>query len=262
MLGDVVGKPGRKAVADYVPRLRKQYNPELVVANAENAAGGLGITPEIAEHLLDAGVDVLTLGNHTFTKKEISHYLDIEPRIIRPANFPPGVPGRGYSVFTCSTGISIGVINLIGRTFMTPVDDPFRAADAVLKEIRGETRIAIIDMHAKATSEKMAIGWYLNGRATAVLGTHTHVQTSDERILSGGTAYITDIGMVGPRDSVLGLKTDLVIERFLTQIQTRFEAAQGTCIISGVVIDVDPETGRAFGISRISIEEPSDEAVE
>ena len=251
VLGDVVGKPGRKAIADFVPLLRAEHDPEIVIANAENAAGGFGLTPEIAGQLLNAGVDVLTLGNHAWSKKEITEYLEVESRLLRPANFPPGLPGRGFGVFEGASGVRIGVANLIGRTFMVPVEDPFRTADAILKEIHEQTKIAIVDMHAEATSEKVAIGWYLDGRATAVIGTHTHVQTSDERVLPEGTAYITDTGMVGPRDSVLGLRTDLVIERFLTQVQTRIEVASGPYIVNGVIVEADTETGRAVGISRI-----------
>ena len=251
VLGDVVGKPGRRAIADFVPLLRAEHDPEIVIANAENAAGGLGLTPEIACRLLNAGVDVLTLGNHAWSRKEIMEYLEVEPRLLRPANFPPGLPGRGFGVFEGASGARIGVVNLIGRTFMVPVEDPFRAADAILKEIHEQTRTAIVDMHAEATSEKVAIGWYLDGRATAVIGTHTHVQTSDERVLPEGTAYITDTGMVGPRDSVLGLEKDLAIERFLTQVQGRIEVAGGPYIVNGVIVEADAETGRAVGISRI-----------
>jgi len=253
VLGDVVGKPGRRAVADFVPLLRAEHEPEIVIANAENAAGGLGLTPEIAVQLLDSGVDVLTLGNHAWAKKEITEYLNVDRRLLRPANFPPGLPGRGFGVYEGASGVRIGVVNLIGRIFMQPVEDPFRVADAILKEIHDQTRIVVVDMHAEATSEKAAMGWYMNGRVTAVLGTHTHVQTSDERVLPGGTAYITDVGMVGPRDSVLGLRTDLVIERFLTQIQTRFEVATGSCTVNGVVVEADLETGRALSILRINV---------
>ena len=251
VLGDVVGKPGRKAIADIVPLLRAEHNPEIVIANAENAAGGFGLTPEMAGQLLNVGVDVLTLGNHAWSKKEITEYLTIEPRVLRPANFPPGLPGRGFGVFEGASGVRIGVVNLIGRTFMVPVEDPFRTAEAIQKEIRGQTKIIIVDMHAEATSEKVAIGWYLDGRTTAVIGTHTHVQTSDERVLPQGTAYITDTGMVGPRNSVLGLRTELVIERFLTQVQGRIEVASGPYIVNGVIVEADAETGRAMSISRI-----------
>ncbi len=258
MLGDVVGKPGRKAAADLVPYLRDQYNPDFVSANAENAAGGFGLTPETARELFDAGIDALTLGNHSWAKRELADLLKTEPRIIRPANFAPQTPGRGFGVFSGSGGRKIGLLNLVGRTFMMPADDPFRKADAVLQEIHAETRIALVDIHAEATSEKAALGWYLDGRATAVVGTHTHVQTSDERVLPQGTAYITDVGMLGPRDSVLGMKKEHAIERFLTFMRSNFDVAGGPYIFNAVAIIADYETGSALSIKRILIQEETE----
>jgi metallophosphoesterase (TIGR00282 family) len=250
MLGDVVGKPGRATVADLLPGLRDEYSPELVIANGENSAGGLGITKDAADQLLRSGVDVITLGNHTWTKKEVISFIDDETRLLRPANYPPMVPGRGSFVYKTASGLEIGVMSLIGRTFMVPVDDPFRVADEVVAQLRKITPIIFVDMHAEATSEKNAMGWYLDGRVTAVLGTHTHIQTSDERILPQGTAYITDLGMVGPLDSILGLKPQLVINKFLTQMPQKFEVAEGPTLLFGAVVDFRPD-GKATSVTRI-----------
>jgi len=254
-VGDVMGSPGRRALGKLLGDLRSRLDAHLVVANGENAAGGLGITGPTAAAILDSGVDVITLGNHTFTKKDMLAYIQSEPRILRPANYPPGVPGRGWGVFEATTGERVAVANLLGRTFMAPVDCPFRAADAVVAEIGGEPAVLVFDMHAEATSEKAAIGWYLDGRASAVVGTHTHVQTSDERVLPGGTAYITDAGMTGVHDSVLGLDKHQVIERFLTQVTGKFTPAEGPTTLQGVLVEIDPATGRALGIRRLSINE-------
>lgn len=253
MLGDIVGRPGRNAVSQHLPRLIKEHQPEVVIANGENAAGGLGINRNTALPLFDAGVNVITLGNHVWAQQGIEELLDSELRIIRPANLPPGLPGRGFGVFKTKAGNKIGVMNLLGRTFMDPVDDPFRAADAALDEILPETPIIIVDMHAEATSEKAALAWYLDGRASAVLGTHTHIPTCDERVLPNGTAFVTDIGMVGPRDSILGMNVDVIVERFRTQMKQKFEVATGPAILSGVIIDVDNQTGRAASISRVTV---------
>jgi hypothetical protein len=252
MLGDVVGRPGRRTVAQVLPRLREQYSPDLVIANGENSAGGLGITKDTAAALLDAGVEVITLGNHTWQKKDIIPILEEETRLLRPANYPPMVPGRGSFVFKTRTNYEIGVVSLIGRTFMTSVDDPFRAADQIVSQIRSITPIIVVDMHAEATSEKLAMGWYLDGRVTAVIGTHTHVQTSDERILPKGTAYITDVGMVGPTESILGLTPEIVITKFLTQTPQRWEVAGGPTAAMGVVVDFEAD-GKATGIERFNI---------
>ncbi len=253
MLGDLVGKPGRDAAQTMLPTLREMYAPQFVIANGENAAAGLGITPDIAASLLRGGVDVVTLGNHTWSKHGVGDYLDQEARLLRPANYPAGTPGRGCRVYTACDGTRVGVANLMGRTFMEPLDDPFRAADTIMEAFRGQALVTFFDVHGEATSEKMALAHYLNGRASVVVGTHTHVQTADERILSGGTAYLTDVGMCGPQDSILGMNTELVIHRFVTQRPNRFEVAEGPVVLCGVVVDVEPKTGRATHIERIQI---------
>ena len=254
-VGDIQGSAGRRAVSKMLKALRSSVDAHLVIANGENAAGGLGITRPTALALFDAGIDVITLGNHTFAKREVAAYLDEEPRILRPANYPPGVPGRGWGVFRTSRGERACVASLMGRTFMHPIDCPFRTADAIIDEIAGESRVLIVDMHAEATSEKVALGWYLDGRASAVIGTHTHVQTSDERMLPNGTAYITDAGMTGVHDSVLGMDVNSVIERFKTQVTGKFALAEGSARLQGVVIEVDTETGRAMSIERLDVKE-------
>jgi metallophosphoesterase (TIGR00282 family) len=223
--------------------------------NAENAAGGLGLTKPTACALLDAGADALTLGNHSFAKRDLLEYLKNEPRVLRPANYPPGAPGRGWGVFSASDEHKLAVVSLLGRTFMAPIDCPFRALDSVLAEIDADTSTVVVDMHAEATSEKKAMGWYADGRASAVIGTHTHVQTSDEGILPGGTAYITDVGMTGVHDSVLGLDKDSVIQRFLTQVPGKFTLAEGQAMLQGVVVEIDPRTGRAASIERVNVGE-------
>ncbi len=250
MVGDIVGKPGRTAAQEWIPILRRQYDVNFVIANAENAAGGSGITADIADILFQHDVDVITLGNHAWSKREIYPYLDEQLRILRPANFPPGAPGRGYGVFTRG-GTPIAVVSLQARTFMDPVDDPFRAIDRILEEVGKQTRITIIDFHGEATSEKQAFGWYVDGRATAVIGTHTHVQTADERILPKGTAYLTDVGMTGPINSVIGMRVETVLPRFLTLLPTRFEVADGEASLHAVLITVDASTGAATAIERI-----------
>jgi hypothetical protein len=251
VIGDVVGRSGRRAVKENVSSLKKEFKLDFVIANGENAAGGKGITEETARELFTSGVDVLTMGNHVWHKKEAYEYLDRETKIIRPANFPPGVPGLGAAVYDLPGGIKIGVINIEGRIFQQAIDCPFRKADALLLKMREKTRIIIVDFHAEATSEKVAMGWYLSGRVSAVVGTHTHVQTADERILPGGTAYITDLGMTGPMDSVIGVKMDIAIQKFLTQIPQYFEVASGPFQFNGVIIDIDESTGEAVSIERI-----------
>lgn len=250
MIGDIVGRPGRRAVKENVPDIRKEFGISFVIANGENAAGGVGITRETAEELFSYGIDVLTGGNHIWDKKESFEYISGEPRLLRPANYPPGVPGFGYGIFTVGD-CKMAVVNLSGRVFMPGVDCPFRKADEVLAELTPLTRVIMVDFHAETTSEKIALGWYLDGRVSAVLGTHTHVQTADERVLPGGTAYITDVGMTGPQDSVIGVKSDAVIERFLTQMPKRFEVATGPYQFDACVVTVNPVTGRALGIERI-----------
>jgi len=250
MVGDVFGEPGRAAVKKLLPKLRQQHAIDLVVVNVENAAAGFGVTPQIAREVLEQGADVMTSGNHIWDKKEIVEYITKENLLLRPANFPAGTPGVGH--VTVKAGPHrVAVVNLMGRVFMSAIDCPFRKADEILNELTKETRVVLVDMHAEATSESVAMGWYLDGRVSAVVGTHRHVQTADERVLPGGTAYITDLGMTGPIDSVIGVDKDLILQRFLTQMPVRFEAAKGPAALHGVVITVDPETGRASDIVRI-----------
>ncbi len=251
-IGDIVGKPGRDAVLNLVPMLRAEHEPDLVIANAENIAGGWGITPPIARMLLTGGVDVITMGNHTWSKEDGREVLEEEPRVLRPVNYPPGTPGRGYGLFRTSSGKLVGVANINGRTFMEPLDDPFRAADAFIACCSPKTNVLFVDFHAETTSEKAAFGWHCDGRVSAVIGTHTHVPTADERVLPGGTAYITDAGMCGPEDSVIGMEVESVLRRFRTQMPHRMKVAEGRAVLNGVVVDVDDATGRARGIRRIS----------
>ena len=250
MVGDVFGEPGRAAVKKLLPKLRQEHAIDLAVVNVENAAAGFGVTPQIAREILDQGADVMTSGNHIWDRKEIVEFITKENLLLRPANFPAGTPGVGH--VTVKAGPHrVVVVNLMGRVFMNPIDCPFRKADEILTEVAKETRVILVDMHAEATSESVAMGWYLDGRVSAVVGTHRHVQTADERVLPGGTAYITDLGMTGPIDSVIGVDKDLILQRFLTQMPIRFEAAKGPAALHGVVITVDPETGRASDIVRI-----------
>ena len=252
MIGDVVARPGRLAVMERIEDLREQHSIDFVVMNAENVAGGFSITPRLADELFQAGVDVMTSGNHIYDKREVIPYIEEQPRLLRPANYPPGSPGKG--VWTGEVrGVRVAVINLIGRLFMPPSDDPFRAADAALKSIDESVKVRLVDMHAEATSEKSAMGWYLDGRVSAVVGTHTHVQTADERILTRGTAYISDIGMTGSYAGVIGMNKDDVIARFTSAINRRAEHSTGDARICAVTIDIDEETGRAREISRLSL---------
>jgi len=245
-IGDIIGKPGRKAIRELLPSLRHEYRIDLIIGNGENVAGGIGITPSTAWELFDSGIDVITTGNHVWAHKEINPYLDGSLAIIRPLNYPPGTPGRGYL-----SRDGVLVVNLIGRTFMGNFDCPFRAMDQLLAKLEGKSTIIIVDFHAEATSEKVAMGWYLNGRVSAVLGTHTHVGTIDTRILPRGTAYVTDIGMVGPMDSVIGDDPDSVIDRFLTQIPRRLSVGTGTVTFNAILVEVSEETGEAIDIRRI-----------
>jgi metallophosphoesterase (TIGR00282 family) len=253
LIGDIVGKPGRQAIEGILEKLISDYGIEFTIANGENAAGGMGITPSIAIDILNQGVDVLTSGNHIWAKKEIIPFLDEESRILRPANYPAQVPGRGAGIFPLSNGRKIGILNLEGRVFMKHLDCPFRVGEKEIEILRQQTNIIIVDFHAEATSEKMAMGWFLNGKVSAVLGTHTHVQTSDERILDEGTAYITDVGMTGPLDSVIGIRKEIALERLLTQIPWKFDVAREEIELQGVVIDVDSKTGKADNIQRIKV---------
>jgi metallophosphoesterase (TIGR00282 family) len=257
LIGDVVGAPGRRAIVDHLDRLRAEEKVDFCIANGENAAGGFGITHQVAEDLFDLGIDVLTGGNHLWDKREAYEFIAAEPRILRPANYPPRVPGARYGVFTAISGQRVGVLSLMGRVFMPTTDCPFRCADELVPSLRFETPIIVVDMHAEATSEKVAMGWYLDGRVSAVIGTHTHVATADERILPGGTAYLTDVGMTGPHDSVIGIEKDAALERFLWQTPRRFRTAVGDRRLSAVLLVVDDATGRAESIRRLHLRAPA-----
>jgi metallophosphoesterase (TIGR00282 family) len=252
VIGDVVAKPGRMAVLERLQDLREQHAIDFAIMNAENVAGGFSITPSLGEQLFAAGIDVMTSGNHIFDKKEAVPYIEKQPRLLRPANYPPNTPGSGLWVGQVN-GCQVAVVNLMGRVFMPPSDDPFRVADSVLDSVPPEAVVRIVDMHAEATSEKVAMGWYLDGRVSAVLGTHTHVQTADDRILPQGTAYLTDIGMTGSYAGVIGMNKEDVIKRFTSVTFRRAEHADGQARICAVVLDIDEVTGRARGIQRLSL---------
>jgi metallophosphoesterase (TIGR00282 family) len=259
ILGDVMGRPGRRAVQESVPSLIKKEAIDLAIANAENAAGGMGVDIKSAAELFSAGVHVLTSGNHIWKKKEIYPYLNEQERLLRPANYPDGAPGRGWCAWENQHGLKALIINLQGRVFMpNHVDDPFRCADGLLKEHGRHSRVIIVDMHAEATSEKNAMGWYLDGRVSAVYGTHTHIQTADERILPGGTAFITDLGMCGPFDSVIGMEKEVVINGFISQLPRKFEVAQENAVLQGVIVDVDSQSGKAREIRRLRVSMEAD----
>ena len=252
-IGDIVGRPGRQMVSRHLASLVDRHLIDLVVANAENAAAGFGVTPDVVAELLALGVDVLTTGNHVWDKKESLPLIDQEQRLLRPANYPPGLPGKGWGVFQTSAELPVAIVNLEGRVFMSNLDCPFRAADTILTELRRRTPVVLVDFHAETTSEKGAMAAYLDGRVSAVFGTHTHVQTADERLLPGGTAFISDVGMTGSRDSVIGIRKELSVERFLTQLPVRFEVAKKEPMLCAVVVTVDETTGRAEGIERVQI---------
>ncbi len=252
-IGDIVGKAGRRAIHGLLEKVVADDQIEFTIANGENAAGGMGITPQIAIEMLDEGVDVLTSGNHIWAKKEIIPFLDEESRLLRPANYPEGVPGRGAGVFRMGNGKKIGILNLEGRVFMKHLDCPFRVGEREIKRLKQETNIVIVDFHAEATSEKMAMGWFIDGKVSAVLGTHTHIQTCDEKILDKGTAYITDVGMTGPLDSVIGIRKEVALERLLTHIPWKFDVATEDIELQGVVVEVDPRTGKSKSIERIRV---------
>ncbi|MHB8769413.1 MAG: TIGR00282 family metallophosphoesterase [Syntrophales bacterium] len=251
-IGDIVGKPGRRAIRELLPALCDEQGIGFVIANCENAAAGFGVTADIVEELFAGGVDVLTSGNHIWDKKEIMECMEGYDALLRPANYPEGVPGRGSVVIPTPSGVSVGVINLAGRVFMHPLDCPFRAADREVERMKSTARVIFVDMHAEATSEKIAMGWHLDGRVTAVVGTHTHVQTADDRILPGGSAYITDVGMTGPFDSVIGIRKDAIMERFLLQMPNKFDVAKGDVRLQGVIVETGPD-GRAGRIDRVSV---------
>jgi hypothetical protein len=248
-IGDIIGRPGRNAVKKFLPALKQKYRPAWIVANGENAAGGVGITEEIGNGLFEL-VDVLTSGNHIWDKKEAIPYMEKEPRLLRPANYPPQNPGRGAYVASDGQGRKLGVLNLQGRVFMEAIDCPFRTADEELKKLKEATPAVLVDFHAEATSEKQAMGWYLAGRVSAVIGTHTHVPTADERILPGGTAYITDVGMAGGLNSVIGIRKDQALEKFLTARPQRFEPEKDGLFLSAVFVEIEEKTGKALSIKR------------
>jgi 2',3'-cyclic-nucleotide 2'-phosphodiesterase len=253
MTGDCMGRPGRRILEERLHDLRREREIDLVVSNIENAAAGFSITPRIAQDLFAAGVDVMTSGNHIFDKKEVLDYIVGEPRLLRPANYAPGVPGRGRWSGRVK-GVAVAVINLQGRVFMPPSDDPFRCAEAQLAALGPGPQVILVDMHAETTSEKMAMGRFLDGRVSVVVGTHTHVQTADEQILPGGTAYLTDLGMTGPHDGVIGMMSEPVLERFKTGLSTKFEPAEGLIRLHGLLVDVDETTGQAERVERIRVD--------
>jgi hypothetical protein len=263
-IGDIVGRPGRRALRQALPGLIKRFEPGLVIANGENAAAGFGITSSVAQEILTTGVDVITTGNHVWNKKEAEQLLAQEARVLRPANYPPGAPGRGFAVFPCRDGTPVAVLNLCGRVFMDCIDCPFREAEQRIPELRDQARVVVVDMHAEATSEKLAMAWMVTGQVSAVIGTHTHVQTADAQVMPGGTAYITDVGMVGPRDSVLGIQAGLVVERFRRRLPVKFDLARGPVIIGAVVVDIDQESGCARSIERLvkTVPDPLGEATD
>jgi metallophosphoesterase (TIGR00282 family) len=248
-IGDIVGQPGRRALQKFLPRLAEKHKPSVVVANGENAAGGSGLTEEIGRELLQE-VDVLTSGNHIWDKKEVLPYLEKEKRLLRPANYPPGTPGFSSYLFQDPRGFQVGILNLQGRVFMEPIDCPFRRADEEVAALRAVTPIVLVDFHAEATSEKQAMGWHLEGRASAVIGTHTHVPTADERVLPGGTAVLTDVGMAGARNSVIGISREQALQRFLTSRPVRFEPGKDGLFLSAAVVEVDAQSGRALSVVR------------
>lgn len=250
-IGDIVGSPGRIAVREILPKLKKKKKIDFTIANAENSAGGSGITPDIANELFSLGIDALTLGDHVWKKKEIYDFLNSDKRILRPANYPVSDPGRGSAIIESSDGIGVGVINILGRVFLSTLECPFKTSEALVKELKKKTSVIIIDIHAEATSEKIALGKFLDGTVSAVIGTHTHVQTADEYITPKATAYITDAGMTGPFDSVIGRNTAQILERFITQMPAKFEVAAGDIRLQGVVVSVDEKTGAALAIERI-----------
>jgi len=252
MIGDVVAKPGRLAVLERIQDLREQHDIDLAIMNAENLAGGFSVTPSLCEQLFASGIDVMTSGNHIFDKKEAAQYIVKQPRLLRPANYPPNTPGSGIWTGVIK-GTKVAVINLMGRVFMPPSDDPFRAVDQLLADLPSDTRIRIVDMHAEATSEKVAMGWYVDGRVSAVLGTHTHVQTADERVFPNGTAYLTDLGMTGSYSGVIGMDKKDVISRFTSAMGKRAEHSTGNVRICGAVLEIDAATGQARAITRLNL---------
>jgi metallophosphoesterase (TIGR00282 family) len=260
-IGDIFGRPGRDVARRAIPALTERHGLDLVVANVENAAAGFGITGDIADTILGYGVDVMTTGNHVWDKKEVREYFPRQPKLLRPANYPAGVPGRGSYVARTRTGEPVGVVNVMGRVFMTPLDDPFVVAVREIEAVRAKARVVIVDFHAEATSEKIAMGWHLDGRVTAVFGTHTHVQTADDRILPKGTACITDVGMTGPHDSIIGVTVEAALGRFLNGMPAKFESATGPGRLNAVIVTADPASGKAVALERINLSAEEVEAL-
>ena len=260
-VGDIFGKPGREIARRAIPALVERRAIDFVIANVENSASGFGVTGDIAETILGYGVDVMTSGNHVWDKKEVLDYIPRQPKLLRPANYPAGVPGRGSCLGRTRTGEPVGVVNIMGRVFMTPLDDPFAVALREIEGLRAKARVIIVDFHAEATSEKVAMGWHLDGRVTAVFGTHTHVQTADERLLPKGTAYLTDAGMTGPHDSIIGVTVEAALGRFLSAMPARFEAATGVGRLNAVIVTADPATGKATSIERLNMSAAEVEAL-
>ena len=250
-IADIIGRPGREVVKNMLPEIVEEENVQFVIANCENAAGGFGVTPKISREVFSAGVDAITMGNHVWARREILEIIE-EANILRPANFPPGVPGKGCTIIQAGNGVKVGIINLMGRVFMSTLECPFRTADGIIEEVSKQTKIIVVDMHAEITSEKVAMGWYLDGKVSAVIGTHTHVPTADERILPQGTAYITDVGMTGPLDSIIGIKKEIILKKYLTQMPLRFEVAKDDLVFAGAVVEIEEKTGKARNIKRIS----------
>lgn len=255
-IGDIVGKTGRTAVKALLPKLVEAYKIDFAIANGENLAGGFGITEKTATEMFGSGIHIITSGNHIWDKKESLPYIAKENRVLRPLNYPPGVPGFGSVILGLSGSIKVSVLNVSGRVFMSHMDCPFRVSEEEIKRLKETVKVIIVDFHAEATSEKLAFGYFVDGKVSAVIGTHTHVQTADERILPKGTAYITDVGMTGPSDSIIGVQKEEVIERFLLQIPKRFEVAKGPAVLQAVVISIDTDTGRAYSIQRLSLSYP------
>ncbi|MEN6349034.1 MAG: TIGR00282 family metallophosphoesterase [Syntrophomonas sp.] len=253
VIGDIVGKPGRKAIKNLLPEIQKKYDVSFTIANAENAAGGKGLTRDVMTELLAMQIDVLTMGNHVWDNKDIFNVIDDQPRLVRPVNYPPYCPGQGYHIYSAGFNKKVAVINASGRVFLSPLDCPFRTVDEILNELECRVDIIIVDFHAEATSEKLAFAYYFDGRVTAVVGTHTHIQTADERILPLGTAYITDLGMTGPVNSILGMDKDQVINKLLTQRPVRLEVAKGAAQLQGVVLEISEDNNRINGIHRLSL---------
>ncbi len=254
-IGDIIGRPGRELLRKGLRGLIQHHGADFVIANAENSAAGFGVTKDIGDTLLEYGVDVMTSGNHIWDKKEVLDYIVGQPKLLRPANYPAGVPGRGSYVGYTGDGRAVGVVNVMGRVFMLNIDDPFSVVLKEIEAMKARTRVIVVDFHAEATSEKIAMGWHLDGKATLVVGTHTHVQTADERILPNGTAYLTDAGMTGPHDSIIGMEREPALARFLNAMPSRFEPATGNPRLNGIVVDADDKTGRALAVTRISYSE-------